>query len=70
MTRFCRTDLPKEMMRDLEAAGDDEARAREVGVRWTIDQANELLRAGAPGIHFYVLNQFESIRRICEKLKR
>lgn len=70
MTRFCRTDLPKEMMRDLEAAGDDEARALEVGVRWTIDQANELLRAGAPGIHFYVLNQFESIRRICEKLKR
>jgi methylenetetrahydrofolate reductase (NADPH) len=70
ITRFCKTDLPKEMMRDLEAAGDDEEKGCEVGVQWTIAQANELLQAGAPGIHFYVLNQFESIRRICEKLKR
>jgi methylenetetrahydrofolate reductase (NADPH) len=70
MTRFCKTDLPVEMMRELEAAGDNEENGCEVGVRWTIEQANELLRSGAPGIHFYVLNQFESIRRICEKLKR
>lgn len=70
MTRFCKTDLPQEMMRELEAAGDNEEKGCEIGVQWTIAQANELLQSGAPGIHFYVLNQFESIRRICEKLKR
>lgn len=70
MTKFCKTELPPAMMSELEAAGEDEEKGREVGVRWTIAQATELIDGGAPGIHFYVLNQFESIRRICEKLKR
>lgn len=70
MTKFCRTMLPEAMMDELRAAGDDDEKGREVGVRWTIAQATELLERGVPGIHFYVLNQFESIRRICERLKR
>ena len=27
------------------------------GVHWTVQQAQELLRAGAPGLHFYTLNR-------------
>ena len=70
MTKFCRTNLPEAMMSELKSAGDDEAKGREVGIQWTVAQATELLERGAPGIHFYVLNQFESTRRVCERLRR
>jgi 5,10-methylenetetrahydrofolate reductase len=38
--------------------------AGEIGVRWTIAQARDLLRRGAPGIHFYVLNRAAHMERI------
>ncbi|HLU50312.1 MAG TPA: methylenetetrahydrofolate reductase, partial [Planctomycetota bacterium] len=53
----------------LDGAGDDEDAASEVGVEWARRQAEELLERGAPGIHFYVLNRANHIRRILEPLR-
>ena len=53
----------------LEKAGDDPGAALEVGVNHAVNQAEELLRRGAPGIHFYVLNKSRHMARIMERLE-
>jgi len=70
VTARCATAIPPAVQAELDAAGEDETRAQEIGVRQCLAQAADLLQHGAPGIHFYVLNQFELIRRIFEKLPR
>jgi methylenetetrahydrofolate reductase (NADPH) len=70
VTAKCGARIPRALQSELEAAGDDEARAQEVGVRQCLAQVTDLLRRGAPGVHFYILNQFDSMRRILERLGR
>ena len=41
----------------MRAAGGDERAEFELGVAYAAQQCAELLRAGAPGIHFYALNR-------------
>jgi methylenetetrahydrofolate reductase (NADPH) len=55
---------PAELLRDLDAAGDDAEAALEVGVRWATRQCRELLGGGAPGIHFFTLNRSPATRRV------
>ena len=47
-----------------EFLGDDDAAATEFGIEYATRQCEELLRAGAPGIHFYTLNKSDATRRI------
>ena len=68
ITSLCGSRIPVELMTRLEAAGDDDARAEEIGVRQCIEQATELLRHGVPGIHFYVLNKATHMQRIMQGL--
>jgi methylenetetrahydrofolate reductase (NADPH) len=64
------SEIPSELLRELEAVGEDDARAMDVGVRWATHQCRELLDRGAPGIHFYTLNQSPATRRVYEGLSR
>jgi len=61
---LARARIPDELDRELERAGDDPARTLEVGIAWATEQCRELLAHGAPGIHFYTLNQSPATRRI------
>jgi methylenetetrahydrofolate reductase (NADPH) len=70
MTSMCGATIPPDLQASLNEAGDDEARAQEVGIRRCISQAAELLDRGVPGLHFYVLNQFHSIRHVLEGVRR
>src|SRR5690606_29251103 len=63
---MCGAKIPEELGRKLDGAGDEEDAASEVGVEWARRQAEELLERGAPGIHLYVLNRANHIRRILE----
>jgi methylenetetrahydrofolate reductase (NADPH) len=69
ITSLCGSKIPPTLQADLEAAGDDDGHAEEIGIRQCVAQATELLRRGVPGIHFYVLNKSNHMRRIMEQLR-
>jgi methylenetetrahydrofolate reductase (NADPH) len=49
--------IPKKLVAHLEEHGHDEQRVQEIGLAYCASQCVDLLRRGAPGIHFYTLNQ-------------
>lgn len=69
------TSLPKHFHIDLPDQLVDEVmanpqHAEEIGANWAIKQCEELLNAGAPSIHFYVLNDVQMISKIVKKLQK
>jgi hypothetical protein len=52
----------------MEGYRDDPDSQFELAVEIAVQQSEELLRNGAPGIHFYTLNHPSATVRICEHL--
>ena len=60
LTRFrdlCGASIPEGLLARLEKAGEDGDALVETGIDWCVDQMDDLLAHGAPGIHLYILNQ-------------
>ncbi|MDP9346066.1 MAG: methylenetetrahydrofolate reductase [NAD(P)H] [Actinomycetota bacterium] len=69
MTDLSAARLPDALVRELDARlGHDEAVA-ELGVSYAALQCADLLRGGAPGIHFLTLNRSPATRAILSSLK-
>jgi methylenetetrahydrofolate reductase (NADPH) len=64
---LCKARLPDEFTRAFEAAGAEEAAQFEAGVEFATRQVRELLDAGVPGIHVYVLNKSPATVRVLEQ---
>ena len=64
----CGAEIPRWMRRKFEAYGDDADSIRAFGLDVVTDLCRKLLAAGAPGLHFYCLNQsaltVEIVRRL------
>lgn len=56
---------PTELAKKLDTNSKEEAKA--AGVQWAADLAQELLEAGAPGIHLYAFNQHETVFQVLQK---
>jgi methylenetetrahydrofolate reductase (NADPH) len=69
IANLCKARLPEQVANALEAAGDDEQQQFEIGVQFATQQAQELVAAGVPGIHFYVLNKSQATKRVLEQLQ-
>ena len=54
----------------LEKHKDDPEGQFEAGVEFATGQAAELMAAGIPGMHFYVLNKSEATKRVLTALRR
>ena len=67
-TALCGARIPAALGDRLEELGADEAAATEFGIEYATNQCAELLRNGAPGIHFYTLNKAPSTVRILKNL--
>ncbi|MCC6491957.1 MAG: methylenetetrahydrofolate reductase [NAD(P)H] [Pirellulales bacterium] len=65
---LCGAKLPPPFLAALQQRADDPAGQFEVGVEFATRQAEELLAAGVPGIHFYVLNKSEAACRVLAAL--
>jgi methylenetetrahydrofolate reductase (NADPH) len=67
-TQLCGAKIPPSLRSKLDQlAGNDEA-AAEFGIEYATKQCEELLRAGAPGLHFYTLNKSRSTVRVLKNL--
>jgi methylenetetrahydrofolate reductase (NADPH) len=69
-TGLCGARIPPALAARLEQLGDDDAAVTEFGIEYATNQCADLLRAGAPGIHFYTLNKAHSTVRILNNLGR
>lgn len=56
-TKMCGARIPQELYRRLRIVENDSAAVVATGVQWAVDQGRELLKRGAPGLHFYTLNR-------------
>ena len=65
---LCGAGIPTALHDELEAAEQDPEAVKDIGVRWAVEQARDLLARDAPGIHFYVLNRAKHMERIFEEL--
>jgi methylenetetrahydrofolate reductase (NADPH) len=68
-TRMCGATIPMRLRLELERRKDDPEAILELGVAHATLQAVELLRHGAPGIHFYTLNRSRASRMILAALQ-
>jgi methylenetetrahydrofolate reductase (NADPH) len=68
-TSMCGARIPEELQDRLDRARNDEDAVRAIGIDHATAQCRELLDRGAPGIHFYTLNQSPATRAIFEHLK-
>ena len=64
----CGAEIPRWIRRKLESFGDDSASIREFGLDVVTDLCDRLLSAGAPGLHFYTLNQAGQTSTIWQRL--
>ena len=67
-TQLCGSKIPPALRAKLDALGTDEVAATEFGIEYATQQCEELLRAGAPGLHFYTLNKPVSTIRVLKNL--
>lgn len=64
----CGADVPRWIRKRLEALADDEQGLKQFGVEVVTRLCEQLLQAGAPGLHFYTLNRWGASRAICHNL--
>ena len=69
VTEMCGATISGEMRAELDARRDEPEAALDFGVAYATMQCAELLRGGAPGIHFYTLNRSPATRAILGALK-
>ncbi|HYT60548.1 MAG TPA: methylenetetrahydrofolate reductase, partial [Haliangiales bacterium] len=67
-TALCGADLPRSLLDELEKRDDDDEAVTQYGIEYATNQCRELLREGAPGIHFYTLNKARSTTAILKNL--
>jgi methylenetetrahydrofolate reductase (NADPH) len=68
-TALCGAALPSALLSKLDKLGDDDEAVTRFGIEYATGQCEELLREGAPGIHFYTLNKARSTTAIVKNLR-
>lgn len=64
----CGAEIPRWMRKRFEALGDDAAAVRALGLELVTALCEKLLAGGAPGLHFYSMNQADLTLEIAARL--
>lgn len=64
----CGAEIPRWLRKKLESYGDDLASIRAFGLDVVTDLCDRLLAGGAPGLHFYTMNQAGPATTIWQRL--
>lgn len=65
---MCGAKIPLEMEQAIMRFGEDSSAVEAYGIEYATRQCRELLRQGAPGIHFYTLNKSNATKKIYQNL--
>ena len=65
----CGAEIPRWVRKQLEAYGDDTQSIQRFGEQVITEMCEQLLQGGAPGLHFYTLNQAEASPAVWKNLK-
>jgi methylenetetrahydrofolate reductase (NADPH) len=64
----CGAEIPRWMRRKFESFGDDSDSIKAFGLDVVSDLCEKLIAAGAPGLHFYSMNQAGPTMALCARL--
>lgn len=64
----CGAEIPRWICKRLEGFGDDQDSIRAFGIDVVTQLCQTLLDSGAPGLHFYTMNQAQPTLQICKNL--
>jgi methylenetetrahydrofolate reductase (NADPH) len=67
-SRNCGAEIPRWICQRMESYGDDMDSVRKFGIEVVTQLCQTLMDSGAPGIHFYTMNQVEPTRAIYNNL--
>lgn len=67
-SNMCGAEIPRWVQLRLQDYGDDKASIRAFGIDVISKLCDRLLEQGAPGIHFYTLNNSDAVIQICANL--
>ena len=65
----CGAEIPRWMRKKFEGFGDDAESIKAFGLDVVTELCEKLLAGGAPGLHFYCMNQAALTTEICKRLK-
>jgi methylenetetrahydrofolate reductase (NADPH) len=68
-SEMCGADIPRWLRKRLEDFGDDRASIQAFGLDLVSDLCQRLLDGGAPGLHFYTMNQSAPTLAILDNLR-
>ncbi len=61
-------NIPEPLAAEVEAARPEQV--VDIGVEWAIRQSEELMSAGVPCVHFYIMQNAHVVRRVVEPLRK
>ncbi len=68
MPRHFHVNIPEALAAEVEAARPEQV--PDIGVEWAIRQSEELMSAGVPCVHFYIMQTATHVRRVVEALRK
>jgi len=73
LLRFCKTcgaTIPQKVHDIFKPIDGNKEEMYKQGVKFAVEQCNDLLKRGAPGLHFYALNKIEPTKEVLSKINR
>ena len=68
MTTMCKTRVPEAVARAVDTRASDDAELKSYGVDLGVEMSHQLLKYGAPGLHFYTLNLDKTTLAIAKRV--
>ena len=59
-------DFPEELVNEVM---ENQDHVVEIGIKWAMKQTEELISSGVPAVHFYIMNDTQSVLKIVKKFK-
>jgi methylenetetrahydrofolate reductase (NADPH) len=60
-------DIPHDLAKELEGCENNQEVA-EIGIRWSIEQCKDLIKGGAPVLHFYTMSRSKATAAVCKEI--